>query len=91
MRSFGTENRPTAKFVPPRDEVYEYIIFRANDIKDLIVDDPVANASALADPAIIQAVCVVFCYVRMLYISTFHLRIHLFIVIFPFISKDTSL
>lgn len=56
VRSFGTENRPVNKFVPPRDEVYEYIIFRANDIKDLIVDDPVANASALADPAIIQAV-----------------------------------
>lgn len=55
VRSFGTETRPVEKYVPPRDEVYEYIIFRANDIKDLILDDPSTNVSALGDPAIIQA------------------------------------
>jgi len=56
VRSFGTEERKTDKPVAPRNEVYEYIIFRASDIKDLIVDDPPAVASTgLSDPAIIQA------------------------------------
>ncbi|RWS29128.1 protein LSM14 B-like isoform X2 [Leptotrombidium deliense] len=55
VRSFGTENRKTDKPVAPRDEVYEYIIFRASDIKDLVVEVPQASATALSDPAIIQA------------------------------------
>jgi len=58
VRSFGTEDRQTDKPVAPRNEVYEYIIFRASDIKDLIVDDPPAQTSqqspALSDPAILQ-------------------------------------
>jgi len=55
VRSFGTEDRQTDKPVAPRNEVYEYIIFRASDIKDLIVDDPPATSPGLSDPAIIQA------------------------------------
>jgi protein LSM14 len=55
VRSFGTEDRQTDKPVAPRSEVYEYIIFRASDIKDLIVDDPPASGPGLSDPAIIQA------------------------------------
>lgn len=58
VRSFGTEDRVTDKPVAPRNEVYEYIIFRASDIKDLLVDDPPAASPALTDPAIIQAVSI---------------------------------
>jgi len=55
VRSFGTEDRPCERPVAPRDEVFEYIIFRAADIKDLIVDDPPSSLTGLTDPAIIQA------------------------------------
>ncbi|KAL3080015.1 hypothetical protein niasHT_034573 [Heterodera trifolii] len=37
VRSYGTEDRHTPVYVPPRDEVYDFIIFKASDIKDLIV------------------------------------------------------
>jgi protein LSM14 len=56
VRSYGTEDRSAERQVPPREEIFEYIIFRAGDIKDLIVDDPPTSiAPGLADPAIIQA------------------------------------
>nr|XP_027204334.1 protein LSM14 homolog A-like isoform X2 [Dermatophagoides pteronyssinus] len=53
VRSFGSEDRVVEKPVPPRDEIFQYIIFRASDIKDLIVDKP--PSPGLTDPAIIQA------------------------------------
>lgn len=56
MKSFGSEDRPVDRPVPPRDEIFEFIIFRASDIKDLIVDEP--QPSSLGDPAIIQAVII---------------------------------
>uniref|UniRef100_A0A0K0EBP1 DFDF domain-containing protein n=1 Tax=Strongyloides stercoralis TaxID=6248 RepID=A0A0K0EBP1_STRER len=57
VRSFGTEDRLTANPVPAKDEVYEYIIFKASDIKDLIVCEtpkPVQNVGGLCDPAILH-------------------------------------
>ena len=57
MRFWGTENRVCEKYVPPRDDVYDYIIFRACDIRDLIVmEPPEAINDGLDDPAIVQAV-----------------------------------
>lgn len=62
VRSFGTEDRETEKFVPPSQDVYEFIIFRGSDIKDLIVPNerpsPVPTPQRPQyDPAIMASVC----------------------------------
>ena len=59
VRSFGTEDRPTDHPVAPRDEVYEYIMFRGTDIKDFRVYQPPKPQPTLEgglpnDPAIVQ-------------------------------------
>ncbi|KAI6182628.1 hypothetical protein M3Y97_00401200 [Aphelenchoides bicaudatus] len=57
VRSFGTENRPTDHPVKARDEIYEYIIFKASDIKDLVVcEGPKESEPSddLDDPAIVS-------------------------------------
>jgi protein LSM14 len=59
VRSFGTENRATETPIPPRDDVYEYIIFKASDIKDLTVCEtpqpaPQIYAGLPYDPAIVS-------------------------------------
>lgn len=57
VRSFGTEDRPSAKHIPPRSEVYEFIIFRGSDIKDLNVSEmPEEPSSPPQDPAILSTV-----------------------------------
>ncbi|XP_003737531.1 protein LSM14 homolog B [Galendromus occidentalis] len=53
VRSFGTEDRKTDTPFPPRDEIFEYIIFKAADIKDLRVCQPPIPTLA-QDPAIVS-------------------------------------
>jgi protein LSM14 len=54
VRSFGTEDRPTDRPVPARDETFEYIIFRGADIEDLQVREP-PSSSLTQDPAIVES------------------------------------
>ena len=56
VRSFGTEGRPAVKHIQPRSEVYEYIIFRGSDIKDLSVNEMPKQEEPPQDPAIVSAV-----------------------------------
>lgn len=51
VRSFGTEDRETAYPIMPQPTVYDYILFRGSDIKDIRV---VNNVSIPNDPAIMQ-------------------------------------
>ena len=63
VRSFGTEDRPAPKAIPPRNETYEFIIFRGSDIKDLVVSEMPKTSTeedtAPQDPAILSAVSMI--------------------------------
>ncbi|EPQ57791.1 hypothetical protein GLOTRDRAFT_114428 [Gloeophyllum trabeum ATCC 11539] len=55
--SMGTESRrPPSEFIPPVQDPYQYIIFRASEVKDLSVDEtppPQARRSVHDDPAVL--------------------------------------
>jgi len=55
--SMGTEmRRPPSEFIPPVQEPYQYIIFRASEVKDLSVDEPAAPLRSVHDdPAVLGA------------------------------------
>lgn len=57
VRSYGTEGR-TKPDVPPTDEVYDFIIFRGEDIKDLTVLEGTSTKpsqrAVLDDPAVVS-------------------------------------
>ena len=40
VRSYGTEDRKVEKYLAPKETLYEYSIFKANDIKELVIDEP---------------------------------------------------
>lgn len=51
VRSFGTEDRQAQFPVPPQSQIYEYILFRGSDIKDISI----INSQQLPnDPAIVS-------------------------------------
>lgn len=52
MRSYGTEDRDGQFAIPPQDEVFDYILFRGSDIKDIRVVNNVPRVPH--DPAIMQ-------------------------------------
>ncbi|TFY74975.1 hypothetical protein EWM64_g9037, partial [Hericium alpestre] len=43
------------EFIPPVQEPYQYIIFRASEVKDLAVDDPTPRRNIHDDPAVLGA------------------------------------
>jgi len=51
VRSFGTENRKEEGAIPPSNEVFDYIIFRGTDIKDLHVCET-PSSEATPTPAV---------------------------------------
>ncbi|GAA6005891.1 hypothetical protein JCM11491_004051 [Sporobolomyces phaffii] len=59
VRSLGTEGRKSnpAEEVGPSDNVYDFIVFRASDVKDLQIEAPAASTPAsepaMSDPAIV--------------------------------------
>jgi len=52
VRSFGTEGRKIPE-IPPSSEIYDFIIFRGQDIKDLTVLEG-GNSPQFSDPAIMS-------------------------------------
>jgi hypothetical protein len=67
VTSFGTEGRKSnpEEEIPPSDSVYEYIVFRGSDVKDLRIEEgPAAKENKPPqvpnDPAILGVSCTFF-------------------------------
>ncbi|KAH7108213.1 Scd6-like Sm domain-containing protein [Auriculariales sp. MPI-PUGE-AT-0066] len=59
--SLGTENRQpmgTPNYVPPNSTPYNHVVFKAQNVKDISVDDPQAAANIPNDPAVLSAASV---------------------------------
>jgi protein LSM14 len=56
VKSYGTEDRSLDRPIPPREEIYEYILFRGSDIQDIHVSEyPSRNVPLIKqDSAIIR-------------------------------------
>ena len=56
VRCFGTENRTMdgQGYVPPSNDIYEFIIFGGKDIKDIKVMESMPEPAPLHDPAIVS-------------------------------------
>lgn len=52
VRSYGTEDRDGQFAIPPQEEIFDYILFRGSDIKDIRVVNNVPRVPH--DPAIMQ-------------------------------------
>lgn len=61
VRSYGTEGRRGGNEVPPSDNVFEYVVFRGSDVKDLKIEEaakkPEPPAPAITDDPAILMVC----------------------------------
>ena len=54
VRSFGTEDRKSSpdEFVPASEQLYEYIVFRGTDVKDLRIEEGPAAVKEEKPPAV---------------------------------------
>ena len=54
MRSYGTENRKNSpdEYVPASEQLYEYIVFRGTDVKDLRIEEGPSPAKEEKPPAV---------------------------------------
>lgn len=57
VQSHGTEGRDSFPFIPPSSDIYEYIIFRGSDIKELQMpaQPPQPKRPSVDDPAILDS------------------------------------
>ncbi|XP_049610928.1 protein LSM14 homolog B [Syngnathus scovelli] len=55
VKCFGTEGRPTDRPTPPKDDIFDFLTFRGNDIKDITLCEAPKLSGLPHDPAIVQS------------------------------------